>query len=268
MSKKQQFGRIAEVICGRRILSSKDLRIEFRIDFDDDPTPNTTEITIYNLSQTTLDIFKKNERVIVNAGYQSDNGVIFSGLITKVLTKRNGTDHATVISLIDSQDLDSEKTVSKSYRKGISASAILEDLAKILGIKLMALSLATNKTYKTGYSINGSIIEEMKRISKDCGASMYISRGNLYIRSNKEGDNTSFILSSDTGLIGSPEPFEEETDDNKGRRGYKVKSLLQYRMNTASIINITSLYVNGKFRVKKGTHTWNGDDFYTEVEVE
>ena len=265
---KQQFGRIVEFICNGRVISSDEFRIEFRIDFDDDPTANTSEITIYNLSDSTISSLKKNNRVTLNAGYKSDKGVILSGLITKVLTKRDGTDHPTVISVIDSQPLDSNKTANKSYKKGVKASYVLSDLAKILGVKLAVLKLPNNKAFPKGYSVNGSVIEAMKAIAKDCGASFYISRGNAYIRSIKEGDDAQFVLNADTGLISSPEPFEEETDDKKGRKGYKVKSLLQYRMNTASIIQLESMYVKGRYRVKKGTHSWQGDNFYTEVEVE
>ncbi|KZR58977.1 phage protein [Pseudobacillus badius] len=263
-----QFGRIVEFLCNGRTISSNDYRIEFRIDFDDDPTANTSEITIYNLSDSTINGLKKNARVTLNAGYKNDKGVILSGLITKVITKREGTDHPTIVSVIDSQPLDADKTANKSYKKGVKASYILRNLAGILGVKLAVLKLPNDKTFSKGYSVNGSIVEAMKSIAKDCGASFYISRGNLYIRSIKEGDDAQFVLNADTGLIGSPEPYEEETDDKKGRKGYKVKSLLQYRMNTASIIQLESLYVKGRYRVRKGSHYWQDDNFYTEVEVE
>lgn len=264
----QFFGRIVEVNCAGRSLSSKNYRIEFRIEFDDDPTPNTNEIKIYNLADSTINSFKKNSRITVNAGYESDNGVILSGYVTKVLTNREGVDHFTTISVIDSQSLSSTKTVNKSYKKGVKASFILKDLSSALGIKLSALKLPTDKTYAKGHSVNGNIVEAMKSIVKDSGASFYINKGNLYIRSIKEGDATNFVLGNDTGLVGSPEPFEEETDDNKGRKGYRVRSFLQYRMTTASIITLKSKYVNGRYRVRKGSHSWAGNNFYTEVEVE
>ncbi|MGG0666973.1 hypothetical protein ABE073_00330 [Lederbergia citrisecunda] len=265
---KAQFGRIVEFLCNGRTLSSDDFRIEFHIDFDDDPTSNLSEVTIYNLSQSTINSFKKNDRVTLNAGYKNDKGVIMSGHITKVITKRDGTDHPTIISVIDSQPLDSDKTANKSYKKGVKASYILPDLAKLLGVKLAVLNLPKDKVFSRGYSVNGSIVDSMKAVARDCGASFYINRGKLYIRSIKEGDDAQFVLSNDTGLVGSPEPFEEETDDKKGRKGYKVRCLLQYRMNTASIIQLQSEYVKGRYRVRRGTHFWNGNNFYTEVEVE
>ncbi|MEQ6856065.1 hypothetical protein AAHH17_16415 [Lysinibacillus capsici] len=264
----KQFGRVAEFIFNGRTLSSDDYRIEFRIDFDDDQTSNTSEVTIYNLSESTINTLKKNTRVTLNAGYKNDKGVICSGLITKVLTKREGTDHPTTIHIIDSQPLESDKTANKTYKKGVKASYVLRDLAGLLGVKLAVLNLPNDKTYKRGYAVNGSIMTAIKALVADCGSDYYINKGNLYIRPKKEGDDAQFVLSADTGLIGTPEPYEEETDDKKGRKGYKVKSLLQYRMNTASIIQLESMYVKGRYRVKKGSHYWQGDNFYTEVEVE
>ncbi|PIC73346.1 hypothetical protein [Sporosarcina sp. P17b] len=263
-----QFGRIAEVLCNGKRLSSDDFKIEFHIDFDDDPTPNTSEITIYNLSGTTINSFKKNSKITLNAGYKNDKGVILSGHITKVLTKRDGTDHPTIISVIDSQPLNTEKTAKKSYKKGVKASYILSDLSTKLGVKLAVLKLPNDKVYAKGFSINGSIADSMKSIAKDCNASFYISRSKLYIRAINAGDDAQFVLSAETGLIGAPEPFEEETDNKKGRKGYKVKCLLQYRMTTASIVQIKTRFVQGRYRVRRGTHGWSGDNFYTEVEVE
>lgn len=262
-----QFGRVTELIMGKVKISSESLKIEFSIPFDDDPEPNVAEVTIYNLSDTTINQFKKGNKVTLNAGYKKDKGVIMSGFVSKVSSEKGGADRATKITILDSQPIDEKKTLKKAYKKGVKADFILRDLGKALKLNIAALKLPKNIVYAKGFSVNGSILEAMKKIAKDCGASMYISRSQLYIRSIKEGDESKFILSSDTGLIGSPEYFEEEDDDGKIIKGYKLRSLLQYRMNTGSIIEIRSVFVKGKFRVRKGSHKWSGDDFITEVEV-
>ncbi|MGA4517196.1 phage protein [Solibacillus silvestris] len=267
-----QFGRVAEFLCNGRTFSSNDFRIEFRVDFDDDPTSNTSEVTIYNLSDSTISTLKKNTKVTLNAGYKNDKGVIMSGYISKVITERDGTDHPTTIHVIDSQAPSSDKTTNKTYKKGVKASFILKDLAKILGMKVSVLQLPNDRAYTRGYYINGSIMDVMKAMSKDCGSNLYINKGNLHISpkgpAKSGGSAATFTLSSDTGLIGSPQPFEEETDDKKGRKGFKVKSLLQYRINTASTIQLNSKHVSGRYTVTKGVHSWQGNNFYTEVEVE
>lgn len=261
-----QFGRVTEIITSDLKMSSETLEIEFSIPFDDDPDPNISEIVVYNLSDTTLSKLKKGVKVTMNAGYKSDKGVILSGFISKVASEKGGADRATKISVVDSQPIDNKKTIKITFKKGITGEQILKELAKALGLKIAVIKLPKNVIYKKGFSVNGPIVDSMKKIAKDCEASFYISRSSVYIRSIKEGDNTQFVLNSNTGLIGSPEYFEEEKD-GKVIKGYKVKSLLQYRMNTASIIELQSLFVKGKFRVRKGKHVRKGDAYYSEVEV-
>lgn len=261
-----QFGRVTEIITSDLKMSSETLEIEFNIPFDDDPDPNISEIVVYNLSDTTLSKLKKGVKITMNAGYKNDKGVILSGYISKVSSEKGGADRATKISVVDGQPINDKKTTKKAFKKGIKGDQILKELAKAINLKIAVIKLPKNVVYKKGFSVNGSIVDAMKKIAKDCEASFYISRSNVYIRSIKEGDNTKFILNSDTGLIGSPEYFEEEKD-GKVVKGYKVKSLLQYRMNTASIIELQSVFVKGKFRVRKGKHQRKGNTYYSEVEV-
>lgn len=260
------FKRVVEVIIGNVRMNNTDLDIEFDIPFDDDLDPNISEIIIYNLSSTTRNMIKRGQLLTINAGYIDDKGLILSGYINSVNTKRVGADRPTIIKVSDSKPFDTDKTLQKSFKKGIKAEQLLRELAKSLGLTIAVLKLPTNKAFAKGYAIDGEIVKAMQDISSDCGASSYISRSKLYIRSLKEGDDHRFVLNGDTGLVGSPEFFEEEKDD-KVIKGYKVNSLLQYRMNTASIIELQSIEVKAKVRVRKGKHICRGDSFYTEAEA-
>lgn len=261
-----QFGRYAEVI-GETIKANSDyLTIHFEVPFDDDTEPNESKIEIYNLTDNTINSIKHASSLALNAGYQNDRGVILSGFVSKTVTTRSGTDKKTTINVLDSAPVDEKKTITKSYKAGIKASQILKDLGSALKLSIAAIALPSDKSYPKGYSIKGEILAAMKQIAKDCGAIVYINKSKVFIRSIKVGDDSQFILSPDTGLIGSPEPFEEERD-GVVYKGYKVKCLLQYRLTTASIVQIQSKAVKGKFRVRKGTHKGNGNDFITEMEV-
>jgi len=52
-------------------------------------------------------------------------------------------------------------------------------------------------------------METIKKQAQVCGVSAYISKGQIYVQSIGEGDDTNFSLSVDTGLISLSE-FEEE----------------------------------------------------------
>lgn len=260
------FKRYIEVLTGNLRFNNTDLDIEFDIPFDDDLEPNLSEIVIYNLSESTRNKLKRGQTLSINAGYVEDKGLILSGHIQYVTTKKVGADMATTIKVLDSVPYHASKTLQKSYKKNIKSDAVIRDLAQSIGLKIAVLNLPNNKVLTEGFSIDGEVIKVIQDIATDCGASAYISRGQIYIRSIKEGDNNNFVLNSNTGLIGSPEYFEEEKN-GQTVKGYKVKSLLQYRMNTASIIKLESEFVKATVRVRKGRHYARGNDYYTEVEA-
>lgn len=259
------FNRVIEVISGNVKINNTELDIYFDIPFDDDLDPNLSEITVFNLSKTTITKLIKGQKLSVNAGYKEDKGLILNGVISSVTSRRTGADKETIIKVLDSIPYNVKKTIQKSYKKSIKADAIIKELSKAVGLNIAILKLPYNKVYKKGYSIDNEIINEIQKIAKDCGASAYISRQQIYIRSIYEGDNNKLVLSADTGLIGSPEYFEEEREGTT-KKGYKTKSLLQYRLSTAAIMKIQSREVNALVRVRKGKHICNGNSFYTETE--
>lgn len=269
------FGRVIKVhIEGdyKADFSNSDFHIEFEVPFDDDSNPNEIVVEIYNLSSTSINRIKKGNKLVLQAGYKSDYGIISQGKISRVLTSRDGVDKVTSIYMSEGQDYSSvkvttatstdKKALKIAFGKGTKADAIIRKLVSALGIRLGEMKLPKNPTYKNGYTVTGNILNNLNEIVKDCGASLYYRRGTLIIRSIKEGSDERFVLEEATGLLGSPDPFEE--DDLKG---YTATCLLQHRIATASIIQIKSKTANGQYRVKKGKHVATGSDFKTEMTV-
>ncbi|MFB8733912.1 hypothetical protein ACEQPO_08140 [Bacillus sp. SL00103] len=88
--------------------------------------------------------------------------------------------------------------------------------------------------------------KKLEEVVHDCGASLYYRRGRLVIRSITEGDDERFELKESTGLLDSPEAFEDEK-----LKGYWLNAYCKDRITTASIIIIKSKTANGKYRVKR-----------------
>ncbi|CAM4012944.1 phage protein [Mesobacillus zeae] len=260
------FGRIVKIqVSGdyKAEFTSSELHIEFEVPFDDDEKPNETSVMIYNLSQNSISRIKKGSSLTVQAGYKSDYGVLAQGEISHFFTRREGVDKVTTIKMLEGEDLAKKKTAKPiTFKAGTKADVIIKRLASVLGFKLLELKLPKNVIYKKGYTVTGNIENNLIEVVKDCGASMYNRRGGRVIRSIKEGTVEHFRLEDSTGLLQSPEPFDED-----GVRGYNVMSLLQHRITVASIIEIESKTANGKYRVKKGKHLCNGDEFRTEMKV-
>lgn len=268
------FGQKTIVKSGGVTIDSDDLDIEFSIPFDDDIVPNEAEICVFNLSKNTIAQLKTNAVITVEAGYNDDTGVIFSGRISQVKTKREGCDDRTIIKAIDKEDFDNDSVQSLTYKKGVKASYILKDLISKLKLPVAMFQVAKDITMKEATNIDGALADSIKEYSEMCGAVTYINGGKVYTRPQSKAIGAHFEINEDTGLIGSPEEFEETVTNREGESskkekitGYKLEMLLQHQITTGASVNLKSLYANGKYVVRKGQHTCSGTDFTTEIEV-
>lgn len=263
------------------------LEIRFENTFDDDSKPNETEIQIYNLSKDSISKIKRGVRCTLQAGYKGEIGVLGSGIVSRARTVRDGVNKITSIFFLEGDDFsrikvtkktadpaekyttgkkkgqDKEQKLQIAFKKDTKGSVIINKLIRVLGIKLADKpKLTRDKVYKKGYTVTGLILNNLEEVVRDCGSIIYYRRGRLVIRPLREGFDERFTVSEETGLISSPEPFDD--DENEG---YKIKMLLQHRITVASIVKVKSSTANGTFRVISGKHVATSDGFYTEAEV-
>ncbi|MDQ0299632.1 hypothetical protein J2S78_002052 [Salibacterium salarium] len=261
------FMRKGNIIMGRASLSSELYDYEFEVEFDDNPEKNHAEVTFYNLSHDRINRISRGNPLITNAGYEEDVGTVFVGVVYESNSEKNGVDRETTVKAVDGTDQRDKLRVNKTYKEGTRASQIITDLCSIVGLSIGALKLPEDKQYRQGKNEAGTILYRLSLLAKDCGAKFHINKGLAYFRPPGEGDDVRFIFSPERGLIGSPEPFVEEDDDGNEIKGYNVKALLNHRIQADSIIEIKSKNVNGRYRVRKGTHTWNQEEAITKMEV-
>lgn len=253
--------RKVELLAGNKSFSGDDFEIDFQVMFDDDPEPNISDIVIYNLSNDSINAIKKAGSVVLNAGYEGDVGTILLGGIQKVDTSWDSVDKATKITVGEGSKAWMESYISRSYKPGVTAKTILQDLSAVFGMELGDFRLTKDVVYTNGRSVSGMLQTVIRQIVNETNSKFHISNGKIYIRPWSAGNETGFLLNSDTGLLESPMTFEDETE---GVSGYKVKMLLNHRITVDSILQIQSKTANGIFRVRKGAHY---GDFVTEVEV-
>lgn len=269
---------------GNLKIDNSNLDITFSVPFDDDLEANIAEITVLNLTKETISSIKKGNKLSITAGYETDVGVISNAVITSVKTTKDGSNKVTTIKTRDGVNLGEKKVKKTTFAKNTKASKILKTLAKSTGMNIAKMVLPTDVTYTKGYTVEGELIEEMATVANHCGASVYINKNAIYIRSITAGDDTKFTLEVDTGLLDSPEHFtqEEEVSEEdlkyiskkrmtkKGSKyyivtkGYKCKCLLRHKITVGSIVTLKASGINAKCRVKSGTHTL-GSDFITEL---
>lgn len=271
----ESYGRAVELFVDGKRFNGDDFTILFSVPFDDGGDANVAEVKVYNLKNDTINGFKKDSRIILNAGYRGDAGAILLGVVKSVKSDWSGVDRITTIQVLDGTDAWFSARVKKTYKAGSNGEAILKDLSKITGLQIGAFKLPKPVTYKSGKTLNGTLANVIKQIAAENGAKAHVTRGKVYIRPKSEGDNIGFVLDADHGLISSPTPVEKEVetsekdkDGNKKkvkRQGWTVKCLLNHKITTDALIRISSKTANGTFRVESGQH--DGGSFETEMEV-
>ncbi|MHA6481056.1 phage protein [Paenibacillus sp. strain BS8-2] len=257
------FGRVIEVMTNGMSFHSDDFTIEGTIPFDNDPLPNESEVKLYNLAPNSIHRLKVGETLIINAGYRGDVGVILHGFISKVATSKDGVDRITTLYVMDSEDLSKREVTEKAYAAGTLASYILKDMAAYIGLPVAQFDLVQDYRYQEGFTAKGEVTKILSNVAADCKTEAFINKGKLYVRNLKRGADQLFGLSVATGLIGTPQYFEEES-----AKGYTVQSQLQYRITTASIIDLQSKTFQGRLYVRSGSHRFSlTGDFMTGVEA-
>ena len=262
-----QFGRVVKITTGNLTIDNT-LDLEFTVPFDDDTEANEAEIRVYNLTKKTIGCFEANKELTITAGYGKDTGVIFSGVIASVKTKWSGQDKVTTIKVIDSVSLKEKDIESISFKAGVKASYILKTLVGKLNLPIAVFKVKRDHSYKEAVTVSGGLMSAIKQYAEVCGVSAYINKRKVYVRPLSDGDNLNFTVTVDTGLIDSPEEFEEEIQSEEYTdtvKGIKFKMLLEHRITTASIIKLKSKNYSGTYRVREGEHVCNETDFYTEV---
>ena len=262
-------------------LGDNALEIDFDISFNDKEEPDVSEVTIYNLSEDSINEIKKQGYCIVNAGYREmgNKACVVSGDIEDVTTDWEGLDKVIKIKVSDGGKEWRQAKLNKTYAEGTKASLIMQDLCGVLGYEVVEIKPKEDITYKLGKTIKGYCSDNLKKLVKDTKSKMYINKKRITIRDEKKGNDIGFLLNSETGLVGNPTLNKDDSGDKTDLRNsekkkkknkeekktWKVICLLNAKIETDSIIKIESKTCNGQFRVVSGKHT---KDFNTELVVE
>lgn len=247
---------------GDKEFNGDDFDIEFNVPFSNSEHPDVAEITIYNLGKSSIASIKGKAYTHLDVGYGKDVGSILIGNIESVSTESNGVDKVTRIKVSDGATEWRSKKVDKTYKKNIKASYMMRDLAGSLGLEIGEISPTKDTTYKSGKTFKSSIGSALIELAKDTNSKMFVDKRKLYIRKQAKGQSVGFVLSSATGMVGSPEVYTDEVN-GKTVNKYRVKCLTNHRISTDSIIELKSKHVKGRFRVESGEHS----DFITTLEM-
>lgn len=239
--------------------------IHVNIPFSDDPIPCESEVTIYNLSDKSIELFEVGKTVTVNAGYRGmDFGCLMYGHITSLKpTEIVGNERVTKFTIVEGHDYSKLNDVNITFNKGTDAQTIINRIALDSNLIYHEMNLKKNKIYDQGFTADGQPLQIIQEVAEACDTMVYFNRGKLLIRNYKEGQTERLKLSYDKGLISQPVLVE-----NSDYKGWSMKYLLQHKISVGTAVSIDSRLIKGDdFFVKSGSHVLDSSGFITNIEV-
>lgn len=258
------------------------LRVSFKIEKTGDESPNSAEISVWNLAPTTRTILTAKGLplpVVLSVGYGVTLSDIFNGdiLPSGINTVRNGADWVTTLKLGDGSTAYRSDRVQLSLAKGATLkdavagiiSTIRTDVSAAL--KMVNSGQVTDRTgrlttFFNGFTASGKSMDELNKLLGGAGYSATIQDGKLEIVA-KGGFalEQAPLLSAGSGLIGSPEP---------GKDGLtKIRSLLMPAIKPFRRISVQTIRSSKPelkfYLVSKVTHSGDthGNDWFSDIEA-
>jgi hypothetical protein len=248
------------------------LRVAFKVVQTDQPSPNTVECSIYNLSADSRAKLqsKRSIRTIIEAGYTSNLGLLFSGDLRRAFSSSNGVDWVTTFRAGDGEAALRTARINESFSPGTPIKTVLNRLAGKLGVKPGDSSKYINAAvhnkaqtqFTSGTVVSGPTWPIFESYLSAYGLTFSVQDGNLQVLPLGQASTATAVkLTPRTGLIGSPEAGE------KGK--LKCKSLLQPSIRPGRKIFIQSTQINGFYRVETVSHIGDthGEAWHSDIEA-
>jgi hypothetical protein len=268
------------------------VRIEFTVKKDRDKTSNTAEVNLYNLAEDTRARFRRDDLLLLYAGYEDETGaeLVFAGDLVTVAHETRPPEIITKLEANDGGRRGREKRIALSYSADTSAPQVLQDILKQYGaaIKAFGTSIPAAKfrdkflerfrdsKYLQGFTFEGRAEDALEKLGKRLGLTITSQNNELKIIA-EDGDDGSpqvVLLSPETGLIGSPERLakrEEDAKDKPKEEGWKITALLQPKAEPGGVVAVQSAAIGQQtqFQVQRLTHKGDthGQPWETVLEV-
>lgn len=251
-----------------------DLRIAFTIEKTLSSDPNSCEMEISNLAEVTRAAIGQPDplRIFLSAGYAGAVKQIFTGDIRWSESNREQTGWLTKVHAGDGERAYKHARVNRSFKGGVQYKQLVTEIVGSMGLTVPS-NLAESKEL-VSQLVNGAVVDgpshrELTRIIQARGfESWSIQDGQLQVlKANETRPAVAHIISSDTGMIGSP---GYGSPPAKGKAPtLKVVTLLFPEILPGDELDVQSRQTRGRFRAERVTHSGDthGEDWTTEIEA-
>lgn len=288
MSQLQYLRKVNLIVSGGsgEGLDLSPMRIVFKTKKSDAQTPNTAEIRVYNLAPgTAKQIRDEFTTVTLQAGYESNYGIIFTGNIKQVrFGRESGTDTYIDMACGDGDDAYNFAVVNTTLAAGANQSDQINAAGRSLeqrGVGVGFIDQTPAAALPRGKVMYGMARDYLRQSSEASQATWSIQDGKLQLVSRTGTlPNQAVLLNSKSGLVGTP----EQTNDGINVRcllnpllkiGGRVKideddiaeASLPNTEGDAAANNAASIASDGIYRVLTVEHNGDtrGNDWYSNI---
>ena len=230
------------------------IRINFNIEKADTETPNTSRISLWNLSPKNIDVLNdKDCKIILYAGYRDKVELAFIGEVVFATTLPDGADRETKIEVSDGRLALRDTYVSLSYAGSINTRQIISDTVAQMGIPLTISHNAEFCDYPNGFSFVGPARVAMDKGCDSTNLQWHIYNEIMCVKKSRDTlDREVYVLSSETGLVGIPKRiiYSEDGYGVGEQPGWEVMYLLNAAIGISDFVKVVSREVTGFFHVK------------------
>jgi hypothetical protein len=258
--------RDATLTIGSNKYTLGNLDFSFEVPFEDSDEPPVATVKVTNLSANTRANIKKNDPVILNAGYEGNIGCILIGKVTGLKHSQSNVDWTSTLTVMPCADEILNGLVNKTYNANITAMAMVRDLLNIFGVEVSKCELSINKSYPRGRVCRGNLKQVLTEIIvSECKSRLVVrTTGQVYITKADDGVNNGILLTPATGLLRTNEekiaiPIEtaansQKTGTNRDEDYISRSCLLHHGIAPTEVVKFQSADLNGKLLVVKGKH--------------
>jgi hypothetical protein len=265
------FGRTYTLTIGSEDFT--DLRIAFDVKKTLKPDPNVCTIKLWNVTEgRRATLGAESKRVVrLCAGYRQQESQLYLGEILGSPSVINGPDIVTELTTGDSVKKVQKNNIYVPVTANAPIDRTLRDIVKVLNVgegnlgRALTVIRAKGITtlFPAGGVIQGNAAVRMTDLCRSCGLEWSIQDGQVQILGlNKTLEEKAILVSSDTGMIGSPSINEKDQ--------VEFEILLTPGLNPGAKVSIDSRYVKGGYRIIEANYLGDthGNDWHAKIVAE
>lgn len=202
-----------------------DFKVDFSYQIGIEDKVGELTLTLYNLTQTSIERLKKGTKIELGFGYDGESLNFFNGLIDSNSHRNGVTSETEIVCFGYSETV--FVPISRSYVANTNASYVVNDICTVTGLKLQQLELANNITYSRGYNAYGRPLIVLQNIAKSCGSKLTVRGENIFIYKDKIGMKKGVEFNYESGLLAPPNTIQSSIAKNREETNEKDKNFKQ-----------------------------------------